>query len=124
MPPVTSQPDNRPPGNKPPADQPPPGTTQRGTSTAVARPADACAAQPIVGELDNLDEYLRGAKATVRECDGKWAVIVWDVPGDSQRIIRRAANRWTTYVQFPHNVCWAKASADGVPAQLRKYFTC
>lgn len=22
------------------------------------------------------------------ECDGRWAVIAWDVPGDSQRLVR------------------------------------
>ncbi|MCM6773608.1 hypothetical protein NDR87_09010 [Nocardia sp. CDC159] len=80
-----------------------------------------CAVQTVVHELDDLGE-LGTEAATVRECDGKWAVIAWDLPGDSQRIIRRAADGWVTYVYFPHDVCWAKASADGVPARMQKYF--
>ncbi|MBF6333025.1 hypothetical protein [Nocardia transvalensis] len=44
-----------------------------------------CAVQMIVHELDDLGE-LGSAGTTVSECDGRWAVIAWDVPGDSQRL--------------------------------------
>ncbi|WP_378732305.1 hypothetical protein [Nocardia brasiliensis] len=80
-----------------------------------------CAAQTIVHDLDDIGE-LGSHNATVTECDGNWAVIVWDVPGDSQRIVRRAPDGWATYVYFPHDVCWTKAAADGVPTRLQDYF--
>lgn len=85
--------------------------------------APSCAAATIVHDLDDIGE-LTSANAAVSQCDGTWAVIVWDAPGDSQRIVRQAVDGWVTYVAFPHNVCWAKADADGVPARLRPYFTC
>ncbi|MCP2299421.1 hypothetical protein APR11_005876 [Nocardia amikacinitolerans] len=83
-------------------------------------PAD-CAAETIVGELDDAGD-LTAEGATVTECDGSWAVIVWDVPGDSQRIVHRTADGWRTYVVFPHDVCWSTAAADGVPARFESYF--
>ncbi|MFE9576056.1 hypothetical protein ACFYO1_06695 [Nocardia sp. NPDC006044] len=83
----------------------------------------SCAAATIVHDLDDLGELI-DANATVRECDGAWAVIVWDSHGDSQRIVRHAADGWLTYVYFPHDVCWTTAVADGVPARLRPYFSC
>ncbi|CAM4409461.1 hypothetical protein NONI108955_25760 [Nocardia ninae] len=82
-----------------------------------------CAAQSIVHDLDDIGE-LGSHNATVTECDGNWAVIAWDAPGDTQRIVRRTPDGWATYVYFPHNVCWTKASADGVPTRLQKYFNC
>ncbi|MEV6554924.1 hypothetical protein AB0M22_04320 [Nocardia sp. NPDC051756] len=85
--------------------------------------APSCAAATIVHDLDDIGE-LTSANATVSQCDGAWAVIVWDSPGDSQRIVRHAVDGWITYVYFPHDVCWTKAAADGVPARLRPYFSC
>lgn len=85
--------------------------------------APSCAAATIVHDLDDIGE-LADANATVSECDGAWAVIVWDSPGDSQRIVRHAADGWITYVYFPHDICWTTAAADGVPARLRPYFSC
>lgn len=87
-----------------------------------SEPASNCDPQSIAGQLD-LADYQRNANATVRECDGTWAVIAWDVPGDSQRIVWRAAARWATYVVFPHDRCWTRAQADGAPDMLRRYFT-
>ncbi|WP_405181706.1 hypothetical protein OG225_11655 [Nocardia sp. NBC_01377] len=78
-----------------------------------------CDPQSIVGQLE-LADYQRNATATVRECDGTWAVIAWDVPGDSQRIVWRAASRWATYVVFPHNRCWTQAKTDGAPDTLER----
>lgn len=84
--------------------------------------ATACTPQAIARDLDDLG-WLADKKATVSECDGRWAVIVWDVPGDSQRIVRRPEDgKWRTYVVFPHDTCRAKATADGVPARLQPYF--
>ncbi|PXX63871.1 hypothetical protein DFR70_10553 [Nocardia tenerifensis] len=82
-----------------------------------------CAAATIVHDLDDIGE-LTSYNAKVSECDGAWAVIVWDIHGDSQRIVRHAADGWATYVVFPHDICWSKAAADGVPARLRPYFSC
>lgn len=81
-----------------------------------------CATETIVRDLDVSAEF-RAARTLVSECDGAWAVIAWDLPGDTQRIVRRAnAGPWTTYAVFPHDICWAEAMADGVPDRLRKYF--
>ncbi|UGT61544.1 hypothetical protein [Nocardia asteroides] len=85
-------------------------------------PTSDCDPRSIAGDLD-LADYQRNATATVRECDGTWAVIAWEVPGDSQRIVRRAAAGWTTYVIFPHNRCWTQAKTDGAPEMLERYFT-
>ncbi|MFD0364359.1 hypothetical protein ACFQZZ_23215 [Nocardia sp. GCM10030253] len=83
-----------------------------------------CTAEAIVDDLD-VPPYLAAARVTVSECEGGWAVIVWDVPGDSQRIVVRNPDGWTTYVYFPHDVCWTEAVADGVPTRLQRYFlTC
>ncbi|QXN95577.1 carboxypeptidase-like regulatory domain-containing protein [Nocardia iowensis] len=87
-------------------------------------PQPPCSAQTVVLELDDLDAHLLSANATVSECDGQWAFVAWDSPGDSARLIRRAATGWTTYVRFPHDVCWTKAAADGVPARMKEHFTC
>ncbi|MFI9510159.1 hypothetical protein [Nocardia sp. NPDC052566] len=86
-------------------------------------PTGNCAPGVIAADLTDIGA-LKNATATVRECDGQWAVIVWDVHGDSQRIVRRKADRWSTYVVFPHDTCWARAAADGVPIRLKPYFTC
>ncbi|WP_433672600.1 hypothetical protein ACQP06_13965 [Nocardia sp. CA-136227] len=85
-------------------------------------PDPVCAQQTINHDL-KVESRLSGAAATVTGCDGNWAVIAWDVQGDSQRVVRHTASGWTTYVGFPHNVCWAKAEQDGVPDRLKKYFT-
>jgi hypothetical protein len=83
-------------------------------------PAPACAESTIESELD-VDP---GPVATIPDCDGQWGVIRWDTPGDNQRLITRTSGTWTTYVRFPHDTCWATATADGVPARLRTYFPC
>ncbi|WP_232852173.1 hypothetical protein [Nocardia acididurans] len=86
-------------------------------------PGPICASQTIVHDL-NVDAWMRDATPTVTNCDGYWAVIVWDVPGDSQRIVSRTPSTpWQTYVGFPHDVCWTKARADGVPDSFESYFT-
>ncbi|RDI42951.1 hypothetical protein [Nocardia mexicana] len=84
-------------------------------------PDPVCAPQTIVHDL-GVGPPLDRAPATVGECDGYWAVIAWDVPGDSQRIVRHGDGGWTTYVVFPHDRCWRTAESDGAPAVLRKYF--
>lgn len=92
------------------------GTT---TSTAV----DFCAPQRIVQDL-NVEQWLQGATATVKDCTGSWAQISWDVRGDNARIVYRGDTpKWKDYVRFPHNVCWAQAQADGAPADYKKYFS-
>ncbi|QLY29707.1 hypothetical protein H0264_31455 [Nocardia huaxiensis] len=86
-------------------------------------PGPLCAGQTIVHDL-NVESWLREATPTVTNCDGFWAVIVWDVPGDSQRIVSRTPSTpWSTYVGFPHDVCWSTARADGVPDSYEKYFS-
>ncbi|WP_194836608.1 hypothetical protein [Nocardia sp. XZ_19_369] len=75
-------------------------------------------------DRDKLDDYLLSANLTVRDCDGQWAFVAWDSPGNNARLIRRAANGWTTYVRFPHDVCWTKAAGDGVPARMKEHFPC
>lgn len=86
-------------------------------------PTPICASQTIVHDLD-VDPYLEAATPTVTDCDGSWAVIRWeDSPGDNQRIVHRDyGTPWTAYVYFPHDVCRAEAQADGIPANLEKYF--
>ncbi|MEU2251970.1 hypothetical protein [Nocardia xishanensis] len=81
----------------------------------------ACAAETVVDELDDAGDLTADA-ATVGECDGAWAVIAWDIPGDSQRIVHRGPGGWRTYVAFPHATCWSTAAADGVPTRLERYF--
>lgn len=85
-------------------------------------PEPVCAQQTINHDL-KVESRLSSATAKVTGCDGNWAVIVWDVQGDSQRIVKHTASGWTTYVGFPHDVCWAKAQKDGVPDRLKEYFT-
>jgi len=85
-------------------------------------PAPICASQTIVRDL-GLGEPFTSAAATVSECNGAWAVIVWDMPGDSQRIVRQMDARWTTYVLFPHDLCWSWAQSDGAPNTMERYFT-
>ncbi|WP_405181794.1 hypothetical protein [Nocardia sp. NBC_01377] len=85
-------------------------------------PTTECDPQTIENDL-GLGEPHSSAVATVRECDGSWAVIAWDLPGDSQRLVRRVDSHWTTYVIFPHDRCWAAAQADGVPSTLKQYFS-
>lgn len=85
-------------------------------------PDPVCAQQTINHDL-KVESRLSSATATVTGCDGKWSVIAWDVQGDSQRIVKHTNSGWTTYVGFPHDVCWAKAQKDGVPDRLKEYFT-
>ncbi|WP_446223246.1 hypothetical protein ACTWPB_26680 [Nocardia sp. IBHARD005] len=99
--------------------------TAGGTATGQLRfqdtaPEPACAEATIETEL-GVDP---GPVATIPDCDGQWGVIRWDTPGDNQRVITRASGTWTTYVRFPHDICWSSASADGVPERLRSYFSC
>ncbi|WP_330249209.1 hypothetical protein OG874_22960 [Nocardia sp. NBC_00565] len=91
-------------------------------SSPPARDGTTCSAEAIAADLD-LSGQLLAATPTSTSCDGHWAIMVWDVPGDSQRLVRYVGTKWTTYVNFPHNVCWSNAAADGVPADLRHYFT-
>ncbi len=85
-------------------------------------PEPVCAQQTINHDL-KVESRLSSATAKVTGCDGKWSVIAWDVQGDSQRIVKHTNSGWTTYVGFPHDVCWAKAQKDGVPDRLKEYFT-
>ncbi|WP_280232443.1 hypothetical protein [Nocardia cyriacigeorgica] len=80
-----------------------------------------CAADTIEHDLQ-VGPELADASATVTECDGRWAIIAWDVPGDSQRLVRRDGGAWSTYVAFPHETCWSRAGADGVPARFERHF--
>ncbi|TCJ99084.1 hypothetical protein [Nocardia alba] len=97
---------------------------QGGTVTGQLRFQDiapepaACAESTIETEL-GVDP---GPVATIPDCDGKWGVIRWNTPGDNQRVITRTSGTWTTYVRFPHDICWSRAAADGVPDRLRTYF--
>lgn len=84
--------------------------------------APICASETIVRDL-GLGEPFSSAAATVSECNGSWAVIVWDMPGDSQRIVRQMDSRWSTYVVFPHELCWSSAQSDGAPNALEGYFS-
>lgn len=84
--------------------------------------APSCATETIVRDLD-VGGDLSGALATVSECHDSWAVIAWDVPGDSQRVVRLVDSRWTTYVVFPHDRCWSQARTDGAPSALEVYFS-
>ncbi|MEU4649715.1 hypothetical protein [Nocardia fluminea] len=98
-----------------------------GTATGQLRfqdtppePAPACAESTIETEL-GVDA---GPVATIADCDGQWGVIRWDTPGDNQRLITRTSGAWTTYIGFPHDICWSSAVTDGVPERLRTYFNC
>ncbi|NUS43603.1 MAG: hypothetical protein HOQ24_07950 [Mycobacteriaceae bacterium] len=81
----------------------------------------ACTAAAIAADLD-LPQAQKSAAAKVAYCKGDWAVISWNVPGDSQRLVQHRGAAWTTYVSFPHNQCWSEAKRNGVPADLVKYF--
>lgn len=93
-----------------------------GCSTEPVETSSPCDPNRIERDLDVAD-VLIAANPTVAECTGDWAVIRWDVPGDSQRIVRRVDSSWADYVLFPHNQCWGKAAADGAPTAFRPYFT-
>ncbi|GGK41994.1 hypothetical protein GCM10011591_11860 [Nocardia camponoti] len=84
--------------------------------------------QPQVGVCDEATiETELGVNpspvATIDKCDGKWAVIRWDTPGDNQRLVTRVPGRWQTYTIFPHDICWSAAEREGVPPALRTYFS-
>ncbi|MFB7718815.1 hypothetical protein [Nocardia sp. NPDC056100] len=86
-------------------------------------PVPTCAAQTFVHDL-NIEQRLRSATTQVRVCEELWAVVSWDVPGDSQRVVSRTSvGPWRDYVRFPHDTCWSKAKSDGAPDTLKKYFT-
>lgn len=81
-----------------------------------------CAPEALVGDLDVPEEYA-GAAVEVAECvEPGWAVVRWDVPGDSQRIARLVDGVWVQYVAFPHDVCRTQARTEGVPEELEVYF--
>ncbi|MFD3591214.1 hypothetical protein ACFWU5_00695 [Nocardia sp. NPDC058640] len=61
---------------------------------------------------------------TIDLCDGAWAVVRWDSRGDNQQIINSNVGGWQTYTIFPHTICWAKATADGVPDRFKRFFDC
>ncbi|WP_159080290.1 hypothetical protein [Nocardia suismassiliense] len=84
---------------------------------------DPCSAKKIAGDLAEQGGIPAGTPS-VRDCDGNWAVISWDSPGDTQRIVWSAADHWSTYLVFPHDRCWARAEVDGAPARLKPYFSC
>ncbi|MBL1079145.1 hypothetical protein JK358_32550 [Nocardia sp. 2] len=86
-------------------------------------PVPTCAAQTFVHDL-NVGQELRSATTQVSVCEELWAVVSWDVPGDSQRVVARTiVGPWRDYVRFPHDVCWSTAKSDGAPDTLKKYFT-
>jgi len=91
------------------------------SGTADDAAIGSCAADRIEQDLDVAD-HLAAANPTVAECTGDWAVIRWDAPGDSQRIVRRVDSTWVDYVRFPHDRCWSTAVEDSVPDSLRPYF--
>jgi hypothetical protein len=80
-----------------------------------------CLAEEISEDLD-IPEEQREAEATIVECEPNWSVIRWDVPGDSQRVVRYFGDKWVTYVAFPHNRCWKQAKYDGAPPTFEQYF--
>ncbi|WP_194836386.1 hypothetical protein [Nocardia sp. XZ_19_369] len=84
---------------------------------------DPCSAETIARDLAKQGGIPTGMPS-VRECDGNWAVISWDSPGDTQRIVYSVPDRWSTYLVFPHDKCWAQAESEGVPARLKPYFSC
>ncbi|MFY1620954.1 hypothetical protein [Micromonospora sp. WMMD736] len=94
--------------------------TTNGESPPVSA-GRSCDAREISGDLD-LPDYQRNARAEVTECEWPWAVIRWEVPGDSQRMVHLVDAKWRTYVAFPHRTCWDDARADGVPMAFQKYF--
>ncbi|MFC9896211.1 hypothetical protein ACFVMC_21190 [Nocardia sp. NPDC127579] len=85
-----------------------------------------CSAETIVADLAAGGELYPGQAdpsfARVRECEGRWGIVSWNTPGDTQRIVQHDFERWTTYVAFPHDVCWSKAAKEGVPQRLESYF--
>lgn len=84
---------------------------------------DPCSTAGIVADL-GVDPALQKATATVTDCAGGWAIIRWDAPGDTQRMIHHVAGKWTTYMVFPSQKCWKEAQSEGVPDDLKKYFNC
>ncbi|MGX1808068.1 hypothetical protein ACWIGI_20305 [Nocardia sp. NPDC055321] len=98
-----------------------------GGPVVVSTPPDsaqsACAVQNVVKDL-TIGDWQRDATATVKDCDGTWAFISWDSPGDSARIVHRDNGKWADYVIFPHDTCWSEAAAAGAPAEtMRQYFS-
>lgn len=82
-----------------------------------------CSPGAIARDLDDIGSRTEHS-ASVDYCDGAMGRHRLGCLGDSQRIVRRGAGGWATYLAFPHDRCWAKAAADGVPAGLKHYFAC
>lgn len=83
--------------------------------------AAECDAKEISEDLD-VPEEQRAAEATIVECEPNWSIIRWDVPGDSQRVVRYFGDKWVTYVAFPNDRCWKQARHDGAPRSFEQYF--
>ena len=54
--------------------------------------------------------------AVVQSCDGQWAMVNNDSPGDTAHLMRWQETFWGSYAAFPTNDCRSKAVADGVPS--------
>ncbi|MBX7432843.1 hypothetical protein JDV09_12105 [Mycobacterium sp. Y57] len=100
---------------------PPVSITADATASDSTDADPRCNASEIANDLD-LPEYQHNARAEITECEPPWAVIRWDTPGDSQRMVRHIRGEWRTYVAFPHQKCWGDATADDVPMAFEKYF--
>lgn len=90
------------------------------TTTVGAAPFDSalCAEEVVERDLD-VPPALAQARATVSECqEPGWAVVSWDLPGDSQRIVHLVEGVWATYVEFPHDLCRTQARTEGVPESM------
>jgi hypothetical protein len=93
------------------------------TAAAPSMGPDECDPEAIERDLAVPPE-LAATRASVVYCEPPgWAVIRWDAPGDNQRIVRLEVAGWTTYVQFPHDVCRTQARTEGVPPALEEYFS-
>ena len=105
-----------------PARSAPPSSATAGSATSAVRGAPTCTESALVRDLD-IAPYVANARMFIGYCEDGWAVVSWDFPGDTQRMLRIENDRWVTYVSFPHRVCWDQAADEGVPANLRMYFT-
>lgn len=83
--------------------------------------APVCTAAAITEDLGILGEFDIDW-VTVAACDGRWAVIAWDVAGDTRRVARRTVEGWTIYTFTPRDTCWGRAAADGAPPAMEQFF--
>ncbi|WP_018161235.1 hypothetical protein [Smaragdicoccus niigatensis] len=68
----------------------------------------------------NMTPYFNAA--VVQYCDGQWALVNNDSPGDTARLLRWNETGWVSYAAFPTNDCRSKAVSDGVPSQYFSSF--